>query len=189
MRYLTLTLSIFAFSACNLINLNDNSNPKALDNIQQIDTKTQKEILDLINSVRANGRYCGKKYFEAAPPLKWNQNLYNASYEHSWDMEESGKFSHDGSGTISDKTAQDLKLNRGSYFNERIEHNGYNYSCAGENIYMSSYKSSASDAIDAWVKSPGHCENLMNPNFKDVAVAVVVKSDGSSYWTQDFGKK
>ncbi len=181
MRYLLFTFYIFIFTGCNIIETD------RLNSIQTINTQTKEEIIDLINSIRANGRYCGDKYFDATKPLKWNQKLYNASYEHSWDMKESGKFSHDGSGTISDKTANDLKLNRGSYFNERIEHNGYRYQLAGENIYYSSYKSSASDAIDAWVKSPPHCENLMNPNFKEVAVAVVYGDDGSSYWTQDFG--
>jgi uncharacterized protein YkwD len=38
--------------------------------------------------------------------------------------------------------------------------------------------------VDAWLKSPGHCKNIMNKNYKEMGVARV-----GTYWTQTFGTK
>ena len=38
--------------------------------------------------------------------------------------------------------------------------------------------------VEAWLKSPGHRENLLNPEFSYVGTAVYQDSDGACYWAQ-----
>jgi hypothetical protein len=47
----------------------------------------------------------------------------------------------------------------------------YNYRYAGENLARDF--SDASSAVDAWIASPSHRENLMSPKYKDIGIAVV----------------
>jgi len=147
--------------------------------------------LELINDIRSEGRTCGEYgYMKATDPLAWNDKLYSAAYEHSKDMALSNTFSHTGSGTKSDLTAQELHLTDGSHVGDRIEINGYkNWKRYGENIAAGTSMDEAYEALQAWVKSPGHCKNLMNPKFKEVGMAMYHNADShyKYYWTQDFG--
>jgi uncharacterized protein YkwD len=45
------------------------------------------------------------------------------------------------------------------------------------------------DAVNGWVGSPHHCENLMSARFTQMSVAYAVNasSNGGIYWTQLFG--
>jgi uncharacterized protein YkwD len=153
-------------------------------------TITQEEILTAINEARAIARDChdGLGWVEAVEPLSWNSELYAAAYEHSNDMAQSNTFSHIGSATSTDVTGS----NRGtaSKFNERIKANGYvNYRTAGENI--AGGQESIQEAMKAWLASPAHCTNIMNPNFSEVGVSVVLNDDSKFgiYWTQNFGSR
>lgn len=72
----------------------------------------------------------------------------------------------------------------GSTFIQRIERAGYtDYRTAGENIARS--YSSPESVIAAWMDSPGHRENLLNPAFKKIGVGVAKGVQGTQ-WTQDF---
>lgn len=48
---------------------------------------------------------------------------------------------------------------------------GYKYKYAGENLARDF--SSASGAVDGWMGSPTHKDNILNPNYKDIGVGVV----------------
>lgn len=48
---------------------------------------------------------------------------------------------------------------------------GYNYVFAGENLARDF--SSAETAVEAWMASPSHKENLINPRYKEIGIAVV----------------
>jgi len=151
---------------------------------------TQSEILKAINEARSVARDChdGNGLVSAAPALTWNEDLYASAYEHSYDLAESNTFSHYGSGTETDITGSNN--NKASYFNERIRANGYvGYRTIGENI--AGGQSTIHEAVTAWLASPAHCTNIMNPNFKEIGVAVVTNSDSEYgiYWTQSFGAK
>lgn len=158
-----------------------------------IDSTTKQVYLDAINNARALNQDCGENGIKpAVSALVWSDTLYKAAYEHSEDLAESNTFSHDGSGTDSDWTAQVLDLGRGSKFNERIENNGYtDWRTISENIAAGTYRDTAQEAVDAWIESDGHCANLMNPAFKEVGMGHVEKSDSTytHYWTQNFGAK
>lgn len=56
---------------------------------------------------------------------------------------------------------------------------GISYSWAGENIAWN--QSSPEEVVTAWMNSPGHRANIMNPNLKKIGVGF-----DSYYWTQLF---
>ncbi len=154
--------------------------------------KSFKEIyLDAINEARSQTQDCGDYGVKPpAPPLRWNDDLYQAAYLHSYDMAKSDTFSHEGSGTQYDTVAQALHPGEGSTMKERIEYSGYkDWSQIGENI-AAGY-TTVEGVIAAWLSSPGHCKNLMNPDFEEVGMAEAIDSDSryGYYWTQDFGTK
>lgn len=125
-------------------------------------------ILKLVNKARKEGRWCGTMYFNAAPPLVWNDQLEVAATVHSNEMHQKNYFNHIGTD--------------GSNGGVRIDNAGYVWRTYGENIgwgYLNEQQ-----VVDAWLKSPGHCKNIMNKDFKEMAVA-----RAGNYWTQDFGAK
>ena len=66
---------------------------------------------------------------------------------------------------------------------------GYNYTFAGENLAMNF--SEAEEAMSAWLASPSHKANIMNANYDEIGIAVVVgKIDGrqTTLVVQHFGK-
>jgi len=163
------------------------------ENIEKLNVYTPESnqvILEAINKARAVQRDCndGEGLVGPSDPLVWNEALYHSAYEHSQDLAYSNTFSHVGSGSKYDKTGK--VLNRGSYFDERIAHNGYlDYSSVGENIAAG--QDDLEEVITAWLESPAHCANMMSPAFAEVGVAVVVKkeSEYGIYWTQNFGDR
>jgi len=143
--------------------------------------------LDAINQARAEVRDChdGKGLVGPSQPLRWNDELYASAYEHSYDMAMSDTFSHYGSGTKYDITADGGSP---SYFYERIENNGYtHYQHLGENI--AGGQESIEEVMNAWLESPGHCANIMNNDFDEIGMAIVMEEESrfGIYWTQNFG--
>ena len=66
---------------------------------------------------------------------------------------------------------------------------GYNYTFAGENLAMNF--SEAEQAVDAWLDSPTHRANIMNGNYAEIGVAVVVGKiygQETTLVVQHFGK-
>jgi len=158
---------------------------KKVDNIEK---PLQVEILKAINIARSEARDChdGLGLIGPSRPLSLNDELYTSAYEHSNDLAQSNTFSHKGSGTEYDITG--YNLGRESLFYERIEAHGYvNYKIVGENI--AGGQQSIDEVMKAWLNSPKHCANIMNPRYKEVGIAIVTKSDSEYgiYWTQNFG--
>jgi uncharacterized protein YkwD len=134
------------------------------------DTEKQ-TALNLINAARAKPRTCGTKSYPAAPPVNWNLLLEQAAQRHSDDMAARNFFSHTGSDGSNPAT--------------RISATGYSWWSLGENI-AAGY-TSVQAVIDAWLKSPGHCANIMSSRFKDIGLARAVNSSSryGTYWTLD----
>ena len=182
-------ISIIFFSGCG----SDNGYrqikivPKAY-NTSEIDNQVKQIYLNTINKVRSQERNCGSRgNFTSVPALRWSNALYKAASEHSNDMSKSNCFSHKGSQSATDWTANVQHLSGGSSFRERIENNGYKkWKNIAENMAMGS---PALDMVMAqWLASDGHCANIMNPDFTDVGIAHA-KQEGSQrlyYWTQTF---
>ena len=130
-------------------------------------------VLELVNQTRAVRRNCGSTTFYAARPVSWNAALADASRRHSESMARYNYFSHKG---------QD-----GSNPAQRAEKAGYRYRATGENL--AGGQINPEDAMAAWINSPAHCANLMNPAFTEMGVAFAIdgKSKLGVYWTQVFG--
>jgi uncharacterized protein YkwD len=133
------------------------------------------QIVAKINAARAVARGCGFANYAAAAPVAWNAQLAAAAEAHSLDMASHGLFSHTGSG--------------GSTVADRAGAAGYAYWMLGENI--SGGQASADDAIGVWLASPDHCANLMNPGYKDAALACsyAAGSPYQRYWTLVLGAR
>lgn len=131
------------------------------------------EMLALVNQARASVRQCGNEIFQATQPLQWHCDLEKAAIEHSEDMTRNNFFSHQGSDGLS--------------VANRVEATGYPWRAVGENI-AAGY-SSVKSAVQGWLESPGHCKNIMNPDYSEFGSAVMYtqQSDFTSYWTQVFG--
>lgn len=130
------------------------------------------EVVQLTNEERQAGAVCRGESMPPVAPLEVNAALEEAARCHTLDMAENDFVGHVGSD--------------GSEFDERIEEAGYdNYRTIGENV--AGGQMTPQEAVDAWMGSQtGHCEAIMNGDFEEIGVGVVVR-DGYPYWTQKFG--
>ncbi|MEA2027613.1 MAG: CAP domain-containing protein [Campylobacterota bacterium] len=157
--------------------------------IPPIDESTKQEYLDAVNAARMQVQDCGSEgVFDAVPALVWSDQLYSAAYEHSYDLANSNTFSHTGSGTVYDITAQELGLVGGSSMSQRIENYNYQWSTLGENI-AAGYDN-INTTVSLWMASDAHCANIMHPNFTEMGIGYIEKggTDYYYYWTQNFGR-
>jgi len=148
-----------------------------------------KTYLNVINILRSKPRRCGNKgTFKATVPLKWSDKLYRAASEHAYDMATHNLLNHYGSGKATDITGR--RKGHASKASERGKFHGYTYSKAfafAENIGAG--QKNLSEIVKAWMNSPSHCANIMNPNFREMALAKSTNPNTryKTYWTLDLG--
>jgi uncharacterized protein YkwD len=129
-------------------------------------------VVELVNAARSKGRRCGSTRFAAAPPLTASRDLNEAAKNHASDMARKNYFDHRG--------------RDGSQPKDRVLRAGYQPRLTGENIALG--PESAEEAVAGWLASPGHCENIMDPRFRDIGVGVATgRGRGRIYWVQNFG--
>ena len=114
-------------------------------------------MVQRLKALRAAGAVCRTNPFAATGPLAWNNQLLQAAIGHSTDMAQKNYFSH---------TSQDGRTPA-----QRITAAGNRWITVGENIAAG--QRSVEEVMTGWTSSPGHCQNLMNPNFQDAAEACV----------------
>ncbi|KPB21637.1 CAP domain-containing protein [Pseudomonas amygdali] len=131
------------------------------------------KILEMVNNARTQARQCGTQSFAATTPLVWNAVLGSAAQRHSQAMANQNFFDH--------------KDRDGRTPGDRAELAGYIGQQVGENIAAG--QDSARKVVDGWLLSPGHCANLMSPDFRELGAAYAMdpKSDAGIYWTMMFG--
>ncbi|MEL6658303.1 MAG: CAP domain-containing protein [Bacteroidota bacterium] len=120
-----------------------------------------------INDLRAKGCRCGGNQMPPVGPLRWNNTLATTAAQHSADMAKAGRLNHTGTD--------------GSTAGDRIKRNGYSWRSYGENIAQG--YPSAEAALQGWIESPGHCQNLMKADFMEFGAAVEKR-----FWTQVFAR-
>jgi uncharacterized protein YkwD len=131
-------------------------------------TNAEKALV-LVNKIRSQNQKCGGSVFEAVGPIKLNEKLSLAALNHAKDMSDKNYFAH---------TSPD-----GKTILDRILLVKYAPSYWAENIYVGyGYQPDVEEAVAAWLKSPGHCQTLMNPTFKEMGLSAY-----NSYWVQVFG--
>ena len=121
----------------------------------------EKEAANLVNQARAG---------EGLPPLRLDERLSNIARYKSQDMMNRQYFSHDSPVY-------------GSPF-EMMTSFGVNYRRAGENIAKG--QQTATRVVNAWLKSPSHRDNILDPTFNKIGMGLVWDKQGNSYWTQMF---
>lgn len=105
-------------------------------------------------------------------PLQNNEKLAQVARNYSRQMAEENFFSHTGAD--------------GSTLEKRVRAGGIYYWVVGENLFKSKNISQpVSPAIDGWMKSPGHRENILRPFFSETGVGVW-KVGNTYYITQLF---
>ncbi len=140
--------------------------------------KLDQQILAGLNKSRAK---------HGLRPLVMSSDLQDAAVSHSKAMLEGGFFAHDSPG--------------GATFVARVRsfyHSaGYNNWSVGENLLYSTGEVTADTAIAAWLASPGHRENMLMPEWREVGIGSLRANSagglfgGEATWvvTMDFGTR
>lgn len=128
----------------------------------QANAAIAQEILRLVNVERQRVN---------APPLVLNDKLTTAAQRHAQDMATSRRMSHTGSD--------------GSTMRSRIDATQYNWSTIGENVAMG--QPTAAAVMAAWMNSPGHRQNILNPAFTELGVGYATGAN-RPYWAQVFAR-
>jgi uncharacterized protein YkwD len=138
--------------------------PTPYDTITGVTQPTQFEklLVELINVERKS---------RGIKPVVWDGMLSGIARMHSADMRSVGHTSHNSS-------------NDGATYTQRLARTPYRASAAAENV---AYNSDVVKAHRALMASPGHRQNILNPNLTVVGVAVMMDfKDEWVYVVEDF---
>ena len=122
-------------------------------------------IVDLTNHVRAENNL---------PPLDESRALAEGAQLHSDDMARLDQMLHDIPG-----------IPLGS-LPDRARFVHYDYQRLGENIAFN--QADAATVVSAWMNSPAHRENMLDPGFTDIGVGLAWNRRGEPYYTLMLGK-
>jgi len=120
---------------------------------------------DLINKKRVENGF---------KQLEWSEEVAKIARQHSRDMAEFKFFGHRG---LDDSMVSD-----------RADRSGLKkWRSIGENIaFNRGYKDPVEVAVELWLESPSHRQNLLKSDWSESAVGIAVADDGSYYFTQVF---
>lgn len=106
--------------------------------------------------------------------LEWNEEMAKVARVHSEDMANKKFFSHTGSdGSMVSNRADALGINK--------------WQAIGENIaYNRGFENPVEFAVERWMQSPSHKQNLLSGQWKESGVGIAVTNDGTYYFTQVF---
>jgi uncharacterized protein YkwD len=104
-------------------------------------------------------------------------------------LTEASELDHSAQGWTDSMVLHNL-FSHGTDFWNRISAVGYLWSNVGENI--ASGFATPREVVTAWMASPDHCTNILNPNYANVGTGVnpnpvLAAASGAATWTQDFG--
>jgi uncharacterized protein YkwD len=126
----------------------------------------EQQMLDSVNKERE---------VEGLSQLTWCEALARSATAHSEDMAQRDYFEHASP--------------EGEEVWNRAKLQGYDYSTVGENIAVG--QRSIAEVMDGWMNSPGHRENILNPDYTHLgygrATGTYEGDAGYIYWTQNFG--
>lgn len=130
----------------------------ALSDMSNSDTGLRAEALEAYNQVNEKRAQAGLK------SLRWDQNLETSSNVRAEEC--SINFSH-------------TRPSGKAWYTVDSKNQG------GENLAFGF--DNADDAVEAWMNSPTHRENIEYPDFTRVAISIYRTDDGTCYWAQEFG--
>jgi uncharacterized protein YkwD len=140
------------------------SSPSGPGTVQHLPLGWRAAMLERVNALRAT---------VGAPALLPCAALRRSAQDYAGTMATTSTFAHVGPD--------------GSQPWDRMKRQGYAWRTAAENIAAG--QSRIADVMDAWVHSPGHYENLVNPDLRQVGFGYAYDPDSAygAYWVQDFG--
>jgi uncharacterized protein YkwD len=130
------------------------------------------QVLSYLNTFRAQPRFCGRQSFAAAGPLRWEARLELAAQGHAAELAQGDQLNHVAA--------------NGRSLRERLRGNAYLAYRVGENLAAG--QESQEEVLQTWSSSAKHCENIMQPDFQDVAL-VCASGPGKygRYWVMNLG--
>jgi uncharacterized protein YkwD len=107
-------------------------------------------------------------------PVEWCDACARVARVHSENMSAFGFFSHRGrDGKMVDDRADSLGLSK--------------WTAIGENIaYNRGFPDPISIAVEKWLESPSHRQNLLSPRWRESGIGIAIAADGTYYFTQVF---
>jgi uncharacterized protein YkwD len=139
-----------------------------------LDEQRLQQAVEQLNALRRDSSpACAAAGAAAMQHLHWEARLAASAHEQAVDLAARDKLSH-----------VDAR-NRG--LGTRLRSVGYAAAGAGENLAAG--QTDIEDTLQAWMASPSHCANLMQPEYRDVGLACVQRR-GSRYerfWVAHFG--
>ncbi len=125
----------------------------------------ERQVFEMVNQKRAE---------QNLEPLVWSDEVAKIARIHSQNMANYKFFSHAGlDGTMVSDRADQFGIGK--------------WRAIGENIaYNQGFKNPLKCAVEGWMHSPAHKENLLSTRWKDSAIGIAVTEDGTYYFTQVF---
>jgi uncharacterized protein YkwD len=101
-------------------------------------------------------------------------------------LHDSGKLDRSAQGYASHLAADGrFSHTDGSVLDARIAATGYRYHWIGENLGLGQH--SPWNVVHAWMGSPEHRANMLDPRFTDAGVGMAMRPDGQLVWCLDLG--
>jgi uncharacterized protein YkwD len=117
-------------------------------------TSLESGVLSQLNQIRAQ---------HGLAPLKLSVKLTAAADLHSRDMVDKGYFAHESSD--------------GSAFWKRVQHfygsSAYGYWSVGENLLWSSPDVDPKEALELWMASPEHRDNILTSRWREIGISAL----------------
>jgi uncharacterized protein YkwD len=139
-----------------------------------LDDQRLQQAVEQLNALRReSSAACAAAGTASMQRLHWESRLAASAHEQAVDLAARDKLSH-----------VDAR-NRG--LGTRLRSVGYAAAGAGENLAAG--QTAIEDTLQAWMASPSHCANLMQPEYRDVGLACVQRR-GTRYerfWVAHFG--
>ena len=125
----------------------------------------ERQIFNLINEKRRE---------QNLNPLVWSDDVAKIARLHSQNMANFKFFSHAGLD--------------GTMVSDRADQNGVSkWRAIGENIaYNQGFQKPLDCAVEGWMKSAAHRQNLLDARWQESAIGIAVTADGTYYFTQVF---
>lgn len=134
--------------------------PVQASTVQSCSTASvQVQVLKLLNATRKQA---------SLKALRTNSRLQQVATAHVVDMMTNNFFDHAGSD--------------GSQVWDRATRAGYRYAAIGENIaWTQGFAISGAQAFQQWMDSPGHRDNMLSGEFRELGVSVGCRGDETWY--------
>ncbi len=128
-------------------------------------TSQERRAFDLINRERAQ---------QGEQPLEWDADAARMAREHSDEMASGNYLSH------TDQSGRNT-------FARAASEGVCGWQALGENIaYNQGYEDPVAFAVERWMQSAKHRENILRPQFTHAGLGIAKSPDGTYYFTQVF---